>query len=232
MEQAAEKARSEFKWEAVDPIRLERYLLGANDPDLADFDGRTFLHHAAKAGAAGCVRMLLRNGADPLKLDRWGLLPAHLAEEAGSLDTLRVFVEEFGLSPDMSNGNGWSLLHSASERGHLETVRWLLFRGARPIVCNEAGSTPLHYACSGRALPVVQFLVEGGHIPVNYANPVGWTPLHYAADGGSLSVVEWMCFHGANAQAVEANGETPLEVAVRKGFADVAEFLLKHTTRS
>lgn len=144
------------------PADLARYLETGGNPDLADSDGRTLLHLSAGAGDIESLQLLVRSGADLSRLDRYGLSVAHAAEETGCLPVLRFLIEACGVSPDSASPNGWSLLHSASERGHEETVVYLLSRGAQALCFNEAGSTPLHYACSGGALPVVEWLCGHG----------------------------------------------------------------------
>ena len=50
--------------------------------------------------------------------------------------------------------------------------------------------------------------------------------LHEAAEHGRKPVVEWLLDHGAEVNAKDKNGDTPLHFAAFFGHRDVAELLL------
>lgn len=64
-----------------------------------------------------------------------------------------------------------------------------------------------------RAKDVVAYLDAGGE--VNQRNPkTGWTLLHYAAEDRNLEVIRLLAARGAELNAADANGWTPLHLAV------------------
>lgn len=69
-----------YFWHA--PALVEALLDAGADATDEESDGRTPLHHAARAGAAEAVRLLLEGGADPTLADDEGLTPRDLAEQA------------------------------------------------------------------------------------------------------------------------------------------------------
>jgi ankyrin repeat protein len=59
----------------------------------------------------------------------------------------------------------------------------------------------------------------------NLAHDNGYTPLAYAAMKGSVPMVELLLRNGASAAQVTKEGDTPVELALRFGHADVADVL-------
>ena len=69
---------------------------------------------------------------------------------------------EAGLSPDLANQNGDSLLMLAAYHGHPETVQALLNAGADPNRLNDRDQSPLAGAVFRDELEVIELLVERG----------------------------------------------------------------------
>lgn len=57
----------------------------------------------------------------------------------------------------------------------------------------------------------------------------GLTPLHLAARGGRAATAALLLDHGANVNAADSNGDTPLHIAVRSNDREMARFLLTRT---
>jgi ankyrin len=53
----------------------------------------------------------------------------------------------------------------------------------------------------------------------------GYTPLAYAAMKGSLPMIELLLRNGADPAQVTKDGDTPVELALRMGHAEVADAL-------
>ena len=80
-------------------------------------------------------------------------------------------------------------------------------------------------ACGGCAQPTAEQLIRAGDTNglvklidsgpnINKRDAAGYTPLHWAAYCGNLSCAQILVQHGANMEAVENGGLTPLMVAV------------------
>ena len=100
-----------------------------------------------------------------------------------------------------------------------------------------AGDTALHLAASGCRLEIVQLLLAAGADPNARRNMRESGPLHYAADG-QLANPNWdpkrqvetiLCLlaAGANINAPDKNGATPLHRAVRTRCAAAVKFLFE-----
>lgn len=83
---------------------------------------------------------------------------------AGERATLIAYVDA-GVSPDLANQTGDSLVMLAAYHGHAETVRALLARGADPNRANDRGQTPLAGAVFKGETAVITALMEGGADP-------------------------------------------------------------------
>ena len=87
----------------------------------------------------------------------------------GATDALRAYVAA-GVSPNLTNGSGDTLLMLAAYHGHAATVRALLDGGADPNRGNDRGQSPLAGAVFKGEDEVVRVLVAAG------ADPAGGSP--------------------------------------------------------
>lgn len=101
------------------------------------------------------------------ELDEETLAFAHrtfdLARE-GSTDELAALIDA-GLSVDLTNDNGDTLLLLAAYHEHADTVAALLSRGAAPGPVNDRGQTPLAAAVFRRSTEMVTALLDAGADP-------------------------------------------------------------------
>ena len=174
---------------AVVSILLEA---GADVHASDDFFQYTPLHHAARGGTAGVVRLLLEAGADA---DAWAT----------------------GYSTDY--GWNWTPLHLASQSNpDPEVVAALLEAGADLQALGGAGfrapaDSPLHYAGANPNHAVAAALLDAG-ADVNALSPTGRTPLHEAAASASdPEVIEVLVAAGADVNARDLNGYAPMHSA-------------------
>ncbi|KAI9218324.1 ankyrin repeat-containing domain protein, partial [Blastocladiella britannica] len=85
--------------------------------------------------------------------------------------------------------------------------------------------TPLHWACSGSAVEVIEWLLKHG-ADANAADDSQWTPLIIAASVGSVPAIELLLAHGANVNASTETGATALHYAVSKNYPAAVRVLL------
>ncbi|WP_375138233.1 ankyrin repeat domain-containing protein [Wolbachia pipientis] len=78
---------------------------------------------------------------------------------------------------------------------------------------NQQKETPLHWAAEKGHKEVVEALLQVKGIDVNATNQQKETPLHWAAEKGHKEVVEALLDKGANVDAEDENGDTPLDLA-------------------
>ncbi len=123
---------------------------------------------------------------------------------------------------------GRTLLHAACAVGNLPIVRDLLKLGVDANVQDGGGHTPLYSVgneCSGGG-PIVRALIQGGANIDACDGVKRCTALHMAARRGNVEAAEALMECGANIEARDSLGETPLRRAVNCGKASVAALLL------
>jgi len=98
-------------------------------------------------------------------------------------------------------------LHEAAAKGNLPKVRQLLASGT-PVDARDAkGMTPLFIAHTPE---VAEELLQRG-ADVNTSSLSGLTPMHTQAIIGGVPILTVLLAHGANANALNNDKETPLE---------------------
>ena len=95
--------------------------------------------------------------------------------------------------------------------------------------CNlvKYGTTPLHLACNGGHLDVVEYLIDELGCNPHIADEQQLTPLHYASAGGHLHVMRYLISkHNCNPQCVGNHGPTPLHLACLFGDLYIVKYLI------
>lgn len=186
------------------------------------------------------VRLLLAAKADPnarTKAGRTALIIA--AGRSGSLESVRMLVAA-GAALDAADERGTNALLSASANDNLEVVQFLLSKGAKANIIDKAGSSPLLGSGGCRDIQLAKLLLSKG-ADVNAANTFSGavkhgkialtnvTPLICAAAHGSVDLVRAYLHAGANVNAQDGRGMTPLMVAAasENQDANVIKLLLE-----
>jgi len=171
------------------------------DVDLRDATGRTPLLVATQARQTEAFRALLEAGGDvDLRDDRLDN-PFLYAGAEGILDILKL-ANEAGADPAITNRYGGIALIPASERGHVETVRYLLEESDVDVDhVNELGWTALLEAIllsdgGPRHQEIVALLIEAG-ADVDLADKDGVKPLAHARARGQTKTAALLVEAGA-----------------------------------
>jgi ankyrin repeat protein len=110
---------------------------------------------------------------------------------------------------------GRTPLHLAALDNHLQQIKDLVAAGADLKAADWQGDTPLHLAVLARRLMVTRSLLALGADPQAH-NRSGATALHVAAwVGASPQLWQALLEAGADAQALDDHGRTPLMVMER-----------------
>ncbi|MBJ6985069.1 ankyrin repeat domain-containing protein [Luteimonas sp. MC1750] len=227
---------------------LERLVADGVDLDRRDGRGMTALHLAAALGREAALRLLVKGGASPavraadgqtplgvalsagrrdladwLDWNGWALpgrplregdLPA--AAMAGDAAAVRRLLD-FGFAVDAVDDKGCTGLLRAAGGGHADVLELLLERGADPQRAAHTGATPLSAAVSMRHGAIVERLLRA-RVALEHRLPGDVTVLMIAAALGMPDICARLLTAGANIQAADAQGLTPLHCASLYGF--------------
>ena len=170
-----------------------------------------------------------------LKLDGWKVLlhggqvkPLQWFVYYNDVTALKAVLDAGG---DLESIDLNAELGNASFFGHWKVVDFLITRGADVnSAVPETGETPLHSALCNAGRPyflyVVKLLVENGAdvnaktLPgketggfMRDVRTKGETPLHRAAAYGDEAMIQYLLDHGADKQARDAHGNSPISWA-------------------
>jgi ankyrin repeat protein len=182
---------------------LSAALADGADPNARDAAGTPALMLATRANRADVVRALIEAEADVDAQDATLANPFLYAGAEGLLDILTL-ANEAGADPALTNRYGGVALIPASERGHVEVVRYLLSETDTDVDhVNKLGWTALLEAIllsdgGPRHQEIVRLLIENG-ADVDLADGDGMRPLAHARARG----------HDAIAALLEAAGARP-----------------------
>jgi len=119
-------------------------------------------------------------------------------------------------------------IHEAAKEGYLEKVKMLLEKDPQLInTKDETGRTPLHWACRGVHIKIVEYLIENG-ADVNARDINNVTPLHSLSYRGQTDCIELLIKNGADIETKDASGLNALFYAAYGGHKGAMEALLKN----
>ncbi len=163
--------------------------------------------------------------------DKFGdtLLTAAAGANASGLVAL---ILDRGINIEQKNRSGATALMVAASNGHASTLKLLLQRGAAPDTRDNIGYTPMIWAASHGHVEVMKLLKKyGATLRSRTAEEYfggGSMALHRAAALCQQSAALWLLENGADANARDAYGTTPLVQVAPRRCIEIARLLIEH----
>jgi ankyrin repeat protein len=198
------------------------------DPNTVDAYGRTPVYAIVDIRNEDWSTLPNRKTDDPLP-------PVEILKEliahGAKLDTplTKPLPGRSGMdSGDTSLNAGATALMRAARSADVVAMKLLLEKGANPKLMTSEGNNALMFAAGvgwrdkytrgteAEALEALKVMMETG-LDVRTANSRGETALHGAADRGADTIVQYLADHGADVNAKNKRGYTPIDVALGKG---------------
>jgi len=231
--------------ERQDKAQFRALLAQKADPNIAQPDGTTALHWAARLGDVEAVQLLLKAGAHAKTANRYGATPLSLAALAGNGPVIDEILKAGEDANAAITEEGDTALMAAARTGKIDAIKAFLDHGAKVNGTNPRGQTPLMWAASEKNAAAVKFLIEHGAdvnaktsalpppkpLDLIFSAPTpagGLSALHFAARQNDLPSVQALLDGHANVNITSADNTTALLVAVMNEHNTLAKYLLDH----
>lgn len=202
-----------FKGEAeraADALATCSFLLeqGA-DPSIADFRGRSPLHHAASARPGDLVWLLVDHGAVVDRRDNMHRTPLHWAAEGGAFLALSGLLSA-GSDPSLCDENEKTPLELTPEGPFIKAAAALTFASG-PLHPN-LNPIALHALAFAESLDRLEKAIASG-ADLHACDHRGRTALHWAAIAGRAGAVAMLVDAGASPDVLDAVEASPIDYA-------------------
>lgn len=211
--------------DCVELLLLHDAAVGAEDSSR-----RTALFYGAFGGSEACVRLLLKEGASVVSRDRLGKTPLHVAAAVGNGAVLSILLRQCadGEGPDrLTDLQGFTPIHWACYGGHGPCLG-LLLEHTRTNTFHGNSFSPLHCAAfQGSEFCIELLLNHFGKKLVQLRDKKQRTALHAAACDDNVLCLQMLIKEGADLNAADCRGRTPLMMAAGRGSCKSIEALLE-----
>uniref|UniRef100_A0A4W3K8R1 Palmitoyltransferase n=1 Tax=Callorhinchus milii TaxID=7868 RepID=A0A4W3K8R1_CALMI len=194
--------------------RCKELVEAGYDVRKPDKENVTLLHWAAINNRVELVKYYISKGAivDQLGGDL-NATPLHWATRHGHLSMV-VTLMKYGADPSLVDREGFTCLHLAVQFQHMSIIAYIVAKGQDVDALDMNGQTPLILATRKIIGPEPTRFLTKLNASINIADKVQQnTPLHWAVMSGNVAAAVVLLDAGANVEAENAMGETPLTMA-------------------
>jgi uncharacterized protein len=199
-------------------------------PSASEAQAYTGLHAAAHQGDVAKIGKLVAGKADLNARDGNGRTAIHVATFARQREAIRALAKA-GAAIDLLENDRYDAVTIASVADDEETLRVLLELGAsaKQVTSRYDGTALIAAAHLGHDGVVRQLIAAGA--PLDHVNNLHWTAAIEAVvlgDGGPRhqATLKALISAGANLQLKDRQGNTPLQLARSRGFAQMVKLLV------
>ena len=146
-------------------------------PNSIDAKGELMLNLAIKDKSEDVITFLATNKATDVDIsNKFGETPLMIASIEGNLPLVKSLIQ---VQKAQINHIGWTPLHYACARGHLEVAQYLLANGAIVDALSPGNTTPLMMAVQSSNESLVKLLLDKG-ADLQVRNSQGFTAIDIA----------------------------------------------------
>jgi len=131
------------------------------------------------------------------------------AVDCGDEETVKELINDNGAVKEVAGER--TAIHRAAGYGHTSVVLELIAAGYNPLAASHTGRIPLHDACQGGHVGVLQELLTYGGLELT--DKRGQTPLHVAAYHGEAQCAQLLCSNSADIGSRDEESRTPAHLA-------------------
>ena len=143
-----------------DVSTVKKLVAAGVNPNTLDPRGELMLNLAIKDKSNDVISFLLNNQATDVDIsNKFGETPLMIAAIEGNLPLVKTLVQTKKAQVDHI---GWTPLHYASSRGHLEVAQFLLANGAIVDSMSPGNTTPLMMAVQSGNEQLIKLLLDKG----------------------------------------------------------------------
>ncbi|KAK8766810.1 hypothetical protein V5799_006411 [Amblyomma americanum] len=180
----------------------------------------TVLHTAVNKEFVNSVRTLMTKFGERLNVnaqDSDGDTPLHDAVTKNSLEVIDLLVNAPAIDFTIKNKRGHSALHHAAMKGNNFAVERIISKSPDIIdMKDKEGFTSLHLAALSNSYDVAKTLLTQGRCSVDLKTNKEQTALWMAVYKGHCDIAELLVGAGANINAPDDDGDTPMHMSLLK----------------
>jgi ankyrin repeat protein len=210
--------------------KITSQIMQGQDPNQRMPGGKTPLMVAAKIADPALVGLLLERGAEVNATTQNGGTPLMFSAIRGSLETVEMLIEH-GADVNAVAHFNWTAMMVAAAKGHDEVIGLLLEHGANADVADIYGWTPLMRAVHENRFAAVSLFLRSREVDLEAADDSGATALHHAARQGHVEIAQLLVDNGAELDAENVQGFTPLAMARQQHHPKMVHYLESRKTR-
>ncbi|OBX02397.1 ankyrin [Gallibacterium genomosp. 3] len=191
------------------------------------------LFKAAEEGNCYQIRQLLSQAnVDVNVRDKGKRTPILVAAQNRQYEAIRLLAE-YGADINLQDNKCFNPFIYGCIHNDLSLVKLMVELGCDLTCLTRFGGNGLTPAAEKGHEDIVRFLLENTDINVNLTNTVGWTALIEAIilnDGGEKMqrIVRLLLEHDADPTMTDEWGVSPLELACRKGYHEIASIIKEY----